>query len=94
VKRYPGQEFPAFLYVCFSCFISDTMLVQTEGRQKLVFYSHLTFAKVQKLFEIRKFFGIFFHVFSTIFTPVFRAQNKGRFRIEIRPSSSIILFSL
>jgi len=70
VKRYPGQEFPAFLYVCFLVFFYDTMLVQTEGRQKLVFYSHLTFAKVQKLFEIHKFFGIFF-VYFQLFSPLF-----------------------
>ena len=51
------------------------MLVQTEGRQKIVFYSHLTFAKVQKLFEIHKFFGIFFSYIFNYFHPCFQGTK-------------------
>ena len=50
----------------------------------LAFYSHLTFAKVQKKVELRKFFGTFFSYFFNFFYPRFGGIKNTPFLTRLR----------
>ena len=83
MKRYPGQEFPAFLYVCFLSILADEFTSNAMRKNACILFSSYICKGTKKSWIMQIFWHFFSYIFQ-LFLPLFLGAQNTPFLTRLR----------